>query len=83
MKENIKKTIEEAVPNAEVHIGSEDDVHFSALVISSAFEGLPLVRQHQMVMKALEREFEEKVHALQLKTFTPQGWEEARNNYNL
>jgi acid stress-induced BolA-like protein IbaG/YrbA len=83
MIEEIRDTINAAVPDAETYVASPDGTHFEALVISPAFDGLSLVKQHQMVMRALKEAFEEDVHALQLKTFTPEKWEAERHAYNV
>jgi len=75
----VTQTIRRAVPDAQVWIDSPDGQHFQAVVVSAAFEGLPLVRQHQMVMKALRQELDSnRVHALQLKTMTPAQYEAAK-----
>ena len=73
MVNEIKRIILEAIPDAEVRVSDphNDGEHFQAIVISASFEGLSLVKQHQMVMNALKEEFKEKVHALALKTMTP------------
>ena len=83
--DQIRKTIEEAVPNATVFVldPNHDGQHFEAIVVSPSFEGLLLVKQHQMVLKALTNAFAGSVHALALKTFTPQKWEEAKHQFNL
>ena len=52
--------------------GSGD--HLQVNVISSAFAGLPLVRQHQLVYGALKDELAtEAIHALALNTSTPKN----------
>ena len=81
--EEIKKTIEEAVPESTAYVMDpmNDGEHLQAIVVSSAFEDMMLVKQHQMVMKPLKSAFASSVHALGLKTFTPQKWEEARSQY--
>jgi acid stress-induced BolA-like protein IbaG/YrbA len=81
--EDIKQTIEAAVPNAIVYVldPMNDGQHLQALVISSTFEGLPLVKQHQMVMRPLKEAFVESVHALGLQTFTPAQWQEVKSKY--
>ena len=73
MIQEIKRIIEAAIPDAEVIVSdpNNDGEHFQAVVISASFEGLSLVKQHQMVMNSLKEEFKEKVHALALKTMTP------------
>ncbi len=81
----IQKTIEEAIAGSTAHVldPMNDGQHLQALVISPAFEGLSLIKQHQMVMRPLKEAFTQYVHALGLKTFTPQKWEAARNQYGL
>ncbi|MCC5898113.1 BolA family protein [Sodalinema gerasimenkoae] len=49
--------------------------HLEALIISPRFEGLSLVQQHQLVYGALRSELaSEAIHALALKTYTPDKW---------
>ena len=79
MKDLIANTIMSALPDASVKVESADGTHWTAIVISSSFEGLMLVKQHQIVLNALKSEFDsERLHALQLQTFTPQKWEAAQ-----
>ena len=81
----IKKTIETAVPHSTAHLfdPNNDGQHLQAIVVSSVFEGMPLVKQHQLVMKPLRQAFAESVHALGLKTMTPAQWEEFRRKNNI
>ena len=85
LTEAIKDRIEESIPNstAHVHDPQQDGEHFQALVISETFVGKPLVKQHQLVMNSLKEAFETNVHALALKTFTPEKWESEKENYNV
>ena len=53
--------------------GTKD--HYSATVVSAAFEGKTRVQQHQMVYAALGELMDGPVHALALKTFTPDKWQ--------
>ena len=81
--EEIKTTIEKTIPQVTVYVQDpmNDGQHLRAFVISPVFEGLPLVKQHQMIMAPLKEAFATSVHALGLKTFTPQKWEEEKINY--
>ncbi len=83
--EEIKNVIEQAIPQSTAYILDPmgDGQHLQAMVISPAFEGLMLIKQHQMVMKPLKDALAGDVHALGLKTFTPQKWDEAKKNYGL
>lgn len=82
--EEIQKTIEGAVAGATVHVldPMNDGQHLQAIVISPTFSGMPLVKQHQMVMRPLKEAFQA-VHALGLKTFTPEKWDEVRGQFGL
>jgi stress-induced morphogen len=52
--------------------GTQD--HYDATIVASAFEGLGRVAQHQLVYRALGELMAGPVHALALKTFTPEAW---------
>jgi len=81
----IKRTIEEHVPQSTAIVldPMNDGQHLQAFVISPVFEGMMLIKQHQMVMKPLKEAMKSDVHALGLKTFTPQKWEAARGQLGL
>lgn len=69
--------IRDHLPDAEVQVqdltGGGD--HLQAIVVSSAFEGQSLVKQHQLVYAALQADLaSEAIHALALKTYTPAAW---------
>lgn len=83
--DQIKSIIEAHIPGSTVHIldPMKDGQHLQALVISPVFEGMVLIKQHQMVMKPLKEALAGEVHALGLKTFTPEKWEEVRSDYGL
>jgi acid stress-induced BolA-like protein IbaG/YrbA len=51
-----------------------DGAHFEAIVVSPSFAGLPRVRQHQLVYAALGERMREEIHALSMKTFSPEEW---------
>jgi len=46
--------------------------HFSVTIVSSAFTGKKLIERHRMVYAALEQGFHERLHALALKTISPE-----------
>lgn len=81
MVEHIKDKILAVLPDATIYIYNPDDKHFQGIVISPSFAGMPLVKQHQFVMNALKRDFEDAVHALALKTFTPEKWEAEKHAF--
>ena len=69
----IERLIMESLPDAQVEITDlrGDGDHYAALVISSAFEGLPRVKQHQLVYQALKGKMGGDLHALALQTSVP------------
>ena len=81
LSKDVKKTILNILPDATVYAIDPDWEHLEALVISPTFKNMPLVKQHQLIMKALKEHFASSVHALALKTFTPEKWEKEKNNY--
>ena len=72
---DIERLIEHALPGAQAKVHSEDGMHFEAVVISGAFRGQSLIAQHRLVYAALgESLAREQIHALSLKTWTPEAW---------
>jgi acid stress-induced BolA-like protein IbaG/YrbA len=63
--------IQAGLPDARVDVQSEDDVHFSALVVSSEFEGLRLLQRHQRVYRTLGDKMGGEIHALAIRALTP------------
>ena len=51
-----------------------DGAHFEAIIVSPRFAGLPRVRQHQLVYAALGDRMRSEIHALSMKTLTPEEW---------
>jgi stress-induced morphogen len=72
----IQEILEGALPDcvAVVRDDANDGEHFSADVTSSAFIGKPLPAQHRMVYAALGDHMRADIHALALKTWTPDKW---------
>jgi acid stress-induced BolA-like protein IbaG/YrbA len=52
-----------------------DGQHFSALIVSSAFAGKRLIQRHQLVYAALGDRMREEIHALSMKTLTPEEYQ--------
>ena len=71
--EDIIAYIKKAIPDAEVTIKdlAGDGNHYAATVISPAFKGLSMVKQHQMVYASLQGHMGTTLHALALETRTP------------
>jgi acid stress-induced BolA-like protein IbaG/YrbA len=70
--DTIKTLIEQGLPGARAAVSGADGVHFEATVIAPAFAGkLPLAR-HRLVYAALGDLMGGAIHALSLKTMTPE-----------
>ena len=68
----IQTLIEAGLPGAQVEVSGDDGVHFEATVVAGQFAGrLPLAR-HRLVYATLGELMGGAIHALALKTLTPQ-----------
>ncbi len=77
----VEDMIKTQLPDAQVVVrdltGGGD--HLEAIVVSAEFEGKTMIKQHQLVYSALQDAMaSEAIHALALKTYTPQAWDEAQ-----
>ncbi|NMF86578.1 BolA family transcriptional regulator [Nodosilinea sp. P-1105] len=75
--DQVATMIKAGLPDADVQVqdltGGGD--HYQVVVVSSDFAGRSLVQQHQMVYGAVrEAMSSEAIHALALKTYTPDAW---------
>lgn len=76
--EEIKSLIAEGLPGARVEMDG-DGRHFSAIVISELFSGKSMVKQHQLVYSTLGAKMGVEIHALSIKTYTPEQWNERQD----
>lgn len=69
--DDIKHMIETGLAGARARV-TGDGHHFEALIVSAAFAGKSAVQQHQMVYKALGDKMKQEIHALSMRTLTPE-----------
>ena len=73
--EELKQRIEQALPGSRAQVedltGGGD--HFRAEIVSDRFEGLSRIEQHQLVYGVFGEEVGGAIHALSIKTSTPEG----------
>ena len=74
MLDKIKKCLQEALTGAEIHLQSGDGKHIEAIIVAKQFVDKSRVEQHRLVMTPLADLFASSLHALQLKTYTPEEW---------
>lgn len=81
LTKQIEKIISDAMPQAKVIVSDpmNDGAHLEATVICESFVGMSLVNQHRQVMGSLKDSFSGDLHALALKTYTPEKWAKAQN----
>tara|TARA_B100001115_G_C15776732_1_gene381674 strand:- start:352 stop:582 length:231 start_codon:yes stop_codon:yes gene_type:complete len=72
-KTEVINLITKTIPNSQVSVETfNGNDHLQVTVTSPVFDGLSLVKQHQLVYSALKSELaSEAIHALALKTQTP------------
>jgi len=75
----VQRLIESGIEDATAEVtrprGPDDDDHYAAVVVSSAFEGESLVDRHQLVYDALGEHMTTDIHAIELSTYTPAEYE--------
>lgn len=74
--EAVRRLLSQAFPDGKVQVsdmtGTGD--HYEASIVSEAFVGKSLIEQHQLVYAALGAAMKGPIHALALKTYTPEAW---------
>jgi len=85
----IKTTLQEKIGATIVEIDDRSDLHkhhqgrmnapagsghYDAIVVASSFAGKTTMQQHRMVYTALSEQMQTTIHALSLKTYTPEQW---------
>jgi len=74
--EQIKDLIQHQIPNSQVEV-QMDGNNLHLVVISDAFSGLSSVKKQQMVYAALSEPISQgSIHAVQMKTLTPDQWQQ-------
>lgn len=71
----VEHLIMQGLPAAQVRVQSEDGTHFEALIIAQVFAGQRLLARHQLVYAALGERIGGEIHALSLRTLTPDEWQ--------
>lgn len=76
--DDIKQSIIGKLECEFVEVIGEDGAHFEGTVVSGLFEGLNRVKQHQLVFNALGDKMKSDIHALSMKTYTPNEWNQLK-----
>ena len=73
--EIIRQYIQDGLDCAELRV-SGDGQHFEALIVSCEFHEKSRVQRHQIVYRVLGDKMREEIHALSMRTMTPEEWQE-------
>jgi acid stress-induced BolA-like protein IbaG/YrbA len=69
--EQVQSYIEERLKCREVRVAG-DGQHFEALIVSDTFRGKSRIQRHQLVYAALGERMRAEIHALSMRTLTPE-----------
>lgn len=72
--DELRNHIVNGLPCDHAQVLGDDGQHFEAVIVSPQFEGKNRVQQHQRVYQALGDRMRSEIHALSLRTFTPEAW---------
>jgi acid stress-induced BolA-like protein IbaG/YrbA len=76
--EQIKQLIEAGIAGAQATV-TGDGGKYEATVVSEAFEGLSMLKEHQLVYATVNEHIASgALHALTIKAYTPSEWEEIK-----
>lgn len=62
-----------------IKVLGDDGTHFEAVIVSPEFAGKSMVQQHQRVYAALGDRMKAEIHALSMRTLTPEAWNKLNN----
>jgi len=74
----IQKIIESNLKCNYIKVTGDDGTHFDAVIVSDAFINQSMIKQHQQVYSALGNMMQNEIHALSIKTFTPDDWNQIK-----
>jgi BolA protein len=79
LRERLEATHVEVVDESHLHAGHAGarggGGHFRALVVSPRFQGLASLAAQRLVYEALAEEMGGEIHALSVRTLTPEKWQ--------
>jgi len=73
---DIAALIEQNLAGARAQVETDGQGHYEATVVAAAFAGKRSLQRHQLVYATLGSRVGNEIHALALKTYTPEEWAE-------
>lgn len=78
IRDSLMATHVEVIDESHLHAGHagarDGGQHFRAVIVSEKFAGLNRIRAQQLVYQSIEEWMGKEIHALSMKTFTPEAW---------
>jgi acid stress-induced BolA-like protein IbaG/YrbA len=74
----IAELIEQGLEGASATVVTDGMGHYEAVVVCPAFDGKRSLPRHQMVYATLGERVGREIHALAVRTFTPDEWQAAQ-----
>ena len=71
--EQVRQYIADHLPCEHIEVAG-DGSHFEAVIVSPAFEGKRRIARHQLVYASLGERMKEEIHALSMRTLTPEDY---------
>jgi len=79
LRERLAPTHLELLDDSAKHAGHRGATsaggHYRLVIVSDEFEGRSLIERHRLVNEAVRDLFGPKIHALSMRTLTPDQWE--------
>jgi len=81
LEEQLEKSLEPVLlkvinESPQHNVPKNSESHFRVFIVSNKFNGLSLIKRHQMVHQAVNEQIKNKIHAFSQQTLTPKEFEE-------
>ena len=80
LRESLEATHVEVIDESHLHVGhagaKDGGGHYRAVIVSEKFADLNRVQSQQLVYASVDEWMGKEIHALSMKTFTPEAWAE-------
>lgn len=74
----VSSLIQAGLPDAQVHVVSDDNTHFEAVIVAANFAGKRMLQRHQLIYATLGQRMGREIHALSIQAYTPEEWQQAQ-----
>ena len=72
--QDVADLIRAGLPDADIHVESDDDRHFAARIVAREFAGFKSIARHQLIYRALGEPMGREIHALSIDALSPEEW---------